>query len=161
MVPIYCPSRTFGGTRLLSALTGHTEIDVARSRLSTLELTNVEFFQADFLSADRWLSGGFGLRCGETGVFSWVPHDVRDALLELCAQKLRPGGLLYLNYNTRPGWNMRGLVREFLIAQTGSEWPWHRTTPPGRRSQSRLGVDWRWSTLLAYRTAGRRVSIRL
>jgi hypothetical protein len=28
---------------------------------------------------------------------------------------------LYLNYNTRPGWDMRGLVREFLLAQTAGE----------------------------------------
>ena len=37
------------------------------------------------------------------------------------AKRLRQGGLLYLNYNTRPGWNVRGLVREFLLAQTSGE----------------------------------------
>ena len=55
------------------------------------------------------------------GVFSWVPREARDALLEIIAQYLRRGGLLYLNYNTRPGWNVRGLVREFLLAQTAGE----------------------------------------
>ncbi len=39
-------------------------------------------------------------------------------MLKLCADRLRPGGLLYLNYNSKPGWNVRGLVREFLLAQT-------------------------------------------
>jgi hypothetical protein len=50
-----------------------------------------------------------------------VPDEVRDVFLELVADRLNPGGLLYLNYNTRPGWNIRGLVRDFLIAQTAEE----------------------------------------
>jgi hypothetical protein len=39
-------------------------------------------------------------------------------LFDLCAVCLKPNGLLYLNYNARPGWNVRGMVRDFLMAQT-------------------------------------------
>ena len=52
------------------------------------------------------------------GIFSWVPEQTRDALFALCANRLRPGGLLYLNYNTKPGWNVRGMVRDLLLANT-------------------------------------------
>jgi hypothetical protein len=52
------------------------------------------------------------------GVFSWVPDEARDAMLRLCSQRLSEGGLFYVNYNTYPGWSVRGLVRDFLIAQT-------------------------------------------
>ena len=39
-------------------------------------------------------------------------------MLELCKSVLAPGGLLYLNYNTHPGWTVRGMVRDFLMKQT-------------------------------------------
>src|SRR5262245_52281055 len=108
-----------------------SQIDVARGRQSALGLPNIEFIHADFLAADRQLSGQFDYIIAH-GVFSWVPHDARDATLELCAGRLRPGGLLYLNYNTRPGWNVRGLVREFLLAQTASK--------TGLRARAQLAV---------------------
>jgi SAM-dependent methyltransferase len=95
----------------------HSQIEIADARKSALELSNIEFIHSDFLTAAHQLSGSFDYIIAH-GIFSWVPHDVRDALLELCAQHLRRGGLLYLNYNTRPGWNVRGMVREFLLAQT-------------------------------------------
>jgi SAM-dependent methyltransferase len=94
-----------------------SRIEVARARKSELGLSNVEFLHGDFLTASRRLSGKFDYILAH-GVFSWVPEAVRDALLELCAQRLGPDGLLYLNYNARPGWNLRGMVRDFLLAQT-------------------------------------------
>jgi SAM-dependent methyltransferase len=94
-----------------------SQIEVANHRKSALGLSNIEFTHADFLAAARDLSDQFDFIIAH-GVFSWVPHHVRDVLLDLCARFLRPGGLLYLNYNTRPGWNVRGMVREFLLAQT-------------------------------------------
>jgi SAM-dependent methyltransferase len=94
-----------------------SQIEIADARKSALELSNIEFIHSEFLTAAHRLSGQFDYIIAH-GIFSWVPGDVRDALLELCTQHLRHGGLLYLNYNTRPGWNVRGMVREFLLAQT-------------------------------------------
>src|SRR5712691_11212951 len=97
-----------------------SQIEAAQARTSALHLHNIEFLHADFRTAARRLSGQFDYIIAH-GVFSWVSDDVRDALLRLFAQHLRRGGLVYLNYNTRPGWNVRGLVREFLLAQTAGE----------------------------------------
>ena len=94
-----------------------SQIEIARARKSELGVSNAEFIHADFASADECLSGQFDYIVGH-GIFSWVPDDVRDALLRLCARRLRRGGLLYLNYNANPGWNVRGMVRDFLMAQT-------------------------------------------
>jgi SAM-dependent methyltransferase len=94
-----------------------SQIEIAKARKSELGLSNVEFIHADFTSADDRLSGQFDYIVGH-GIFSWVSDQVRDSLLRLCARRLRPGGLLYLNYNANPGWSVRGMVREFLIAQT-------------------------------------------
>lgn len=97
----------------------NSQIEIADSRKAVLRLSNVDFLHADFMTAAQQLSGQFDYIIAH-GVFSWVPQDVRDAFLELCAQRLRSGGLLYLNYNTNPGWKIRGMVREFLLAQTAS-----------------------------------------
>jgi SAM-dependent methyltransferase len=109
-----------------------SQIEVADVRKSELKLSNIEFIHSDFLTAAHRLSGQFDYIIAH-GIFSWVPDDVRDALLELCAQHLRRGGLLYLNYNTRPGWNVRGMVREFLLGQTAG------TT--GLRMRAQLAQD--------------------
>ena len=94
-----------------------SQIEIANADKSRLQLPNVEFVHADFLSSDIRLDGQFDFIIGH-GVFSWVAEDVRDALLRLCAKRLRNGGLLYLNYNANPGWKVRGMVRDFLLAQT-------------------------------------------
>ena len=94
-----------------------TQVAMAERSRRELGLSNVEFVHADFLAADECLTGQFDFIVGH-GIFSWVPGAVRDALLRLCARRLRPGGLLYLNYNAYPGWKVRGLVRDFLLAQT-------------------------------------------
>jgi SAM-dependent methyltransferase len=94
-----------------------SRIEVANLHKAALGLSNLSFIHADFSSADHQLSGRFDYIIAH-GVLSWVPHHIRDALLELCARRLHEGGLLYLNYNTKPGWNVRGMVREFLRAQT-------------------------------------------
>lgn len=94
-----------------------SQVALARARRSALRLSNVDFMHADILAADDRLDGAFDyIICH--GVFSWVAEPVRDALLRLCARRLRTGGLLYLNYNAHPGWKIRGMVREFLQAQT-------------------------------------------
>jgi hypothetical protein len=50
--------------------------------------------------------------------FSWITDDARDAMLAMCSSLLAPNGLLYLNYNTKPGWTVRGMVRDFLMLHT-------------------------------------------
>jgi SAM-dependent methyltransferase/methyltransferase-like protein len=48
------------------------------------------------------------------GVFSWVPPDVRNAILSVCKRNLKPDGVAYVSYNTYPGWHMRGMLREIM-----------------------------------------------
>jgi len=94
-----------------------SQIAVADDRKLALGISNVEFIHTDFLTAARQLDDQFDYIIVH-GVFSWVSGETRDALMQLCAQSLSPGGLLYLNYNSMPGWKVRGMVRDFLLAQT-------------------------------------------
>ncbi len=48
------------------------------------------------------------------GVFSWVPRDVQEKVLEVCANRLAPNGVAYVSYNTYPGWHMRGMIRDMM-----------------------------------------------
>lgn len=89
----------------------------AEQRRAELGLGNLELVHADFRDCAAHLTGTFDFILMH-GVLSWVAPEVREILLALCAEHLRPGGLLYLNYNARPGWNIRGLVRELLLKQT-------------------------------------------
>ena len=114
LIPMAChrPHATFVG------------IDSARSQLAladhdkkSLGLDNVEFVSADLCAADQHLSGEFDFIIAH-GVFSWIPDATRDAMLAFCARHLRRDGLLYLNYNTYPGWHVRGLIRRLLLSRT-------------------------------------------
>lgn len=98
-----------------------TQIELARGRAAALGLQNLAYVHADFEHADAELDGQFDGQFDVIlahGVLSWIPTAARDALLRLCARRLRPGGLFYVNYNAKPGWNVRGMVREFVLAQT-------------------------------------------
>lgn len=96
-----------------------SQIQLAQERKRALNLSNIEFVHSDFSTASEKICGPFDYIIAH-GVFSWIPNDVRDSLLALCAEHLSVNGLLYLNYNTLPGWNVRGMVREFLLAQTAN-----------------------------------------
>ena len=48
------------------------------------------------------------------GVFSWVPREVQDKILELCERVLAPTGIAYISYNTYPGWHLREMMAEMM-----------------------------------------------
>lgn len=49
------------------------------------------------------------------GVFSWVPHDVAEKVLQICAEQLTPNGLAYISFNTYPGWHVRMWARDAML----------------------------------------------
>lgn len=94
-----------------------TQIALADERKKSLGLGNIEFECTDLRNADRCIFGQFDFIIAH-GVFSWISEATRDAMLQFCAKHLLPDGLFYLNYNTYPGWHVRGLVRRLLLAGT-------------------------------------------
>lgn len=59
---------------------------------------------------------------GMHGIWSWVSDANRAILVDFLARKLKPGGVLYVSYNTQPGWAAMAPMRELLAlhAQTMS-----------------------------------------
>ena len=41
---------------------------------------------------------------GMHGIWSWVSEANRAVLVDFLERKLKPGGVLYVSYNTQPGW---------------------------------------------------------
>lgn len=49
------------------------------------------------------------------GVFSWVPAEVQNKMLDICRRHLARNGVAYISYNTYPGWHIRGVVRDMMF----------------------------------------------
>lgn len=78
----------------------------ARSLAERSGLENVTFLEADFLDLARvWPAelGRFDYAVLH-GIYSWVPAEVRAAIVQCLAHALVPGGLAYVSYNAMPGW---------------------------------------------------------
>lgn len=59
------------------------------------------------------------------GIWSWVSDASRAAIVQIAKKNLKPGGIMYVSYNTNPGWSpatpMRHLLREYTRrSATGS-----------------------------------------
>jgi hypothetical protein len=51
---------------------------------------------------------------GLHGVWSWISDDDRTTVTDFVARKLKVGGVLYVSYNTQPGWAAMMPVRELM-----------------------------------------------
>jgi SAM-dependent methyltransferase len=104
----YLPHSEFTGVDLAEA-----PIDEARRTAAALELANVRLIAADLrtIGADY---GAFDYVIAH-GIYSWVPPEVRDALLRLCAERLAPQGIALVSYNAYPGRHARQMLREMML----------------------------------------------
>ncbi len=48
------------------------------------------------------------------GVWSWISQENRRVIVDFARRKLRVGGVLYLSYNTQPGWAGMMPIRDLL-----------------------------------------------
>jgi len=94
-------------------------IAVARSLAANAGLTHARFIEADLAT----LADGPGASeipevdvATLHGLWSWVPDPVRAGIVRLLGNKVRPGGIVHLSYNSLPAWQgalgMQRLVRE-------------------------------------------------
>jgi methyltransferase-like protein len=93
-----------------------TAIAQANELVETLELTNISFRAIDVLQ----LTGSPG-ECDYLiahGLYSWVPENIREKILELCGHVLADNGVAYLSFNTYPGWHLRRLIADMIRIHT-------------------------------------------
>ena len=51
---------------------------------------------------------------GLHGIWTWISDANRGVLVDFVRRKLRPGGVLYISYNTLPGWSASAPIRHLM-----------------------------------------------
>lgn len=49
------------------------------------------------------------------GVYSWVPPEVQEKILDICSRNLSANGVAYVSYNTYPGWKAKEIIRDAML----------------------------------------------
>ena len=109
-----CPNASFAGVDVSGA-----QVAAGRARIARLGLANIELRQqsiADLTQRD----GPFDFIICH-GVYSWVPEQVRAAILRVAHDLLSERGVAYVSYNVFPGWRLRGVLREAMLFHIGGE----------------------------------------
>jgi methyltransferase-like protein/2-polyprenyl-3-methyl-5-hydroxy-6-metoxy-1,4-benzoquinol methylase len=104
------------GARFVGIDLSRRQVADGREIVETLGLNNVELKACSILDVGPEFGAFDYVICH--GVYSWVPAQVRDKILDICARNLAPNGVAYISYNTYPGWHLRGMVREMLKYHT-------------------------------------------
>ena len=89
------------------------QIEEARAMAAATGTHNATFHAMDLRDLDESF-GSFDYIIGH-GLYSWVPPDVQEAVLEVSARRLSPHGIVYISYNTFPGWHISVMFREMML----------------------------------------------
>jgi len=74
-----------------------------------------------------------------SGVYSWVPARERAMVLAFLRKFLKPGGVAYVTYNAKPGWNRLDLFRRLYRETTrGMDIPPHQRLAVARELYAKL-----------------------
>ena len=106
----------------------------AQETAAQLGVVNAEFRALDLMEfpAD---AGTFDYIVAH-GLFSWIPPEVQDKLLEICGRHLSPTGVAYLSYNTFPAGHLRQITRDLMRFHTR-----HITDPATKVREAKRIVD--------------------
>jgi len=102
----------FPGSQFVGVDLSRRQVEMGRAILDQLQLENIELLHKNIMEVTPELGTFHYIICH--GVFSWVPEDVQDKILEICSRQLEPNGIGYVSYNTYPGWRMRDMIRDMM-----------------------------------------------
>ena len=54
------------------------------------------------------------------GIWSWISFENREVIIDFIRRKLKVGGVLYISYNTLPGWSTAAPLRHLMTAHQGA-----------------------------------------
>lgn len=104
---------TMPDAELVGIDVSRTQVEEAKATAAAAGTANAAFHAMDLRDLDESF-GRFDYIVGH-GLYSWVPPDVQEAILEVCSQRLSPNGLVYLSYNTFPGWHLGLVFRDMML----------------------------------------------
>lgn len=110
-------------------------VEIARGQehIKELGLKNIELKNMSITDLDESYGKFDYIICH--GVYSWVPEFVREKILEVSSKLLSKDGIAFVSYNTLPGWNMIGTVRELMLYHASNF-----TTEAERINQAKLAL---------------------
>lgn len=102
------PDATFVGVDL-----ARTQVAAGRARIERMGLKNIEILCKSFTEIGDELGSFDYIICH--GVYSWVPAQVQDAIMQVVRARLSPVGVACISYNVLPGWRMMQPLRDALL----------------------------------------------
>lgn len=90
------------------------QIGQARDRVEAARLSNIEFRDVSVTDVDASWGTFDYIVCH--GVYSWVPAEVGRAILRITAERLADTGAAVISYNVLPGWQLRRVARDAMLA---------------------------------------------
>ncbi len=104
------------GSQFVGVDLAEVPITTGERMRAALEIGNLTLRAADLCSiGEEW--GTFDYIAAH-GVYSWVPAEVRDALLRVCQERLAPNGVAFISYNSLPGCYVRQFLRNLMLFHT-------------------------------------------
>ena len=104
---LFYPKATFTGIEIAP-----TQVSVGKTYIDQLGITNLALLEGDVNESHQHL-GTYDYIIAH-GFYSWVDEDTKNNFLRLCKEHLGSNGILYMSYNTYPGWHKMDSVRALL-----------------------------------------------
>ena len=104
---LFYPKATFTGIEIAP-----TQVSVGKTYIDQLGIANLELLEGDVNESHHHL-GTYDYIIAH-GFYSWVDEDTKNNFLRLCKEHLAENGILYMSYNTYPGWHKMDSVRALL-----------------------------------------------
>ena len=104
---LFYPQATFTGIEIAP-----TQVSVGKTYIDQLGITNLNLLEGDVNESHEHL-GTYDYIIAH-GFYSWVDEETKDNFLRLCKAHLAENGILYMSYNTYPGWHKMDSVRALL-----------------------------------------------
>src|ERR1043165_5096540 len=101
-------SLSWPGSRFVGIDLSRRQIRDGQEMIREIGLNNVDLVCQSILDVPRELGTFDYILCH--GVYSWVPPDVQNKILEICRDHLQAQGVAYVSYNTFPGWHARAAI---------------------------------------------------
>lgn len=105
-------ARGLPGSRFVGVDLSEGQIAAARAFAVAVGASNVDLRAASITDVTpEW--GQFDyIICH--GVYSWVPTEVREKILQICGEQLSERGVAYVSFNVYPGWHTRTWMRDAM-----------------------------------------------
>ena len=125
---------TLPGATCVGLDTSEKAVERGRKRASSIVLPNLALEARNILEVDDRFGRFDYVICH--GVYSWVPRDVQDKILEIAARNLANNGIAYVSFNAYPGWHLRRMAREMMLYHVS-----RFSAPAQRAEQGRALLD--------------------